>query len=198
MIPGPPLKLQNRFDLLSQADERASGPVSSQPVPGSVESEPWPSSRAPSTSARQRLLRDAARRHSGSHHCPAREFASEGAGTTASPPVSSGSPASPPVGTQTSTSAQWQKDRAPAPAPLLPARHPELSVERIPAPDSDATGSAHLPPRPLFSPTTLIVGDSIIRNVRFFSATTRRFPGATVAVIMEKNSMNCSSPCHPP
>uniref|UniRef100_A0AAQ5Z8B9 SGNH hydrolase-type esterase domain-containing protein n=1 Tax=Amphiprion ocellaris TaxID=80972 RepID=A0AAQ5Z8B9_AMPOC len=31
------------------------------------------------------------------------------------------------------------------------------------------------------SPTTLIIGDSIVRNIRFFNATTRCFPGATVA-----------------
>uniref|UniRef100_A0AAQ5ZE09 SGNH hydrolase-type esterase domain-containing protein n=1 Tax=Amphiprion ocellaris TaxID=80972 RepID=A0AAQ5ZE09_AMPOC len=36
------------------------------------------------------------------------------------------------------------------------------------------------------SPTTLIIGDSIVRNIRFFNATTRCFPGATVAVILDK------------
>ncbi|KAF3856937.1 hypothetical protein F7725_017660, partial [Dissostichus mawsoni] len=35
-------------------------------------------------------------------------------------------------------------------------------------------------PRPLFAPTTLIIGDSIIRNIRFFNAATRCLPGATV------------------
>uniref|UniRef100_A0A3Q1GLT4 SGNH hydrolase-type esterase domain-containing protein n=1 Tax=Acanthochromis polyacanthus TaxID=80966 RepID=A0A3Q1GLT4_9TELE len=47
-------------------------------------------------------------------------------------------------------------------------------------------GLPHLSPPPLFSPTTLIIGDSIVRNVRFFNATTRCFPGATVAVILNK------------
>ena len=41
-------------------------------------------------------------------------------------------------------------------------------------------------PRPLFLPTTLIVGDSIIRNTRFFNAATHFFPGATVPVIPSK------------
>uniref|UniRef100_A0A671VMR4 SGNH hydrolase-type esterase domain-containing protein n=1 Tax=Sparus aurata TaxID=8175 RepID=A0A671VMR4_SPAAU len=40
--------------------------------------------------------------------------------------------------------------------------------------------------RPLFSPTTLIIGDSITRNIRFFNATTCCFPGATVPVILGK------------
>ena len=42
------------------------------------------------------------------------------------------------------------------------------------------------PPRPLFPPTTLIIGDSITRNLRFFNATTHCFPGATVPVILAK------------
>uniref|UniRef100_A0A3B5B1B8 SGNH hydrolase-type esterase domain-containing protein n=1 Tax=Stegastes partitus TaxID=144197 RepID=A0A3B5B1B8_9TELE len=46
----------------------------------------------------------------------------------------------------------------------------------------DVAGSPHLPPRPLFRPTTLIVGNSIIRNVHFFNATTRCFLGASVSI----------------
>lgn len=42
------------------------------------------------------------------------------------------------------------------------------------------------PPRPLFSPTILIIGDSITRNVRFFNSVTHCFPGATVPVIQQK------------
>ncbi|CAJ1055551.1 LOW QUALITY PROTEIN: uncharacterized protein LOC116399339 [Xyrichtys novacula] len=41
-------------------------------------------------------------------------------------------------------------------------------------------------PPPLFPPTTLIVGDSIVRGIRFFNAITRSFPGATVADITAK------------
>ncbi|XP_030290867.1 uncharacterized protein LOC115592365 [Sparus aurata] len=40
--------------------------------------------------------------------------------------------------------------------------------------------------RPLFTPTTLITGDSIIRNIRFFNVVTRCFPGATVPDILDK------------
>ncbi|KAL7392221.1 hypothetical protein ABVT39_021382 [Epinephelus coioides] len=36
------------------------------------------------------------------------------------------------------------------------------------------------------SPATLIVGDSIVRNIRFFNAATRCFPGATIPVILDK------------
>lgn len=38
---------------------------------------------------------------------------------------------------------------------------------------------------PLFPPTTLIIGDSITRNIRFFNAITRCLPGATVPVILD-------------
>ena len=41
-------------------------------------------------------------------------------------------------------------------------------------------------PLPLFLPTTLIVGDSIIRNRHFFNAATHCFPVATVPVITSK------------
>ncbi|CAJ1053432.1 hypothetical protein F7725_021380 [Xyrichtys novacula] len=41
-------------------------------------------------------------------------------------------------------------------------------------------------PLTLFPPTTLIVGDSIARGIRFFNAITRSFPGATVADITTK------------
>uniref|UniRef100_A0A3P9HNY2 SGNH hydrolase-type esterase domain-containing protein n=1 Tax=Oryzias latipes TaxID=8090 RepID=A0A3P9HNY2_ORYLA len=41
-------------------------------------------------------------------------------------------------------------------------------------------------PQPLFAPTTLLVGDSIIRRCRFFNATTHCFPGATVPTLLDK------------
>lgn len=47
-------------------------------------------------------------------------------------------------------------------------------------------GSLPATPRPLFAPKTLIVGDSVIRNLRFFNATIHCLPGATVQVILEK------------
>lgn len=85
----PPLKLQNSFDALSQPGECAAGsgviktPTSGVSVPSKlalrgVEPDPRSSSRASSTSACQKLLRDAVRRHSRSHRCPAREASSVG------------------------------------------------------------------------------------------------------------------------
>lgn len=41
-------------------------------------------------------------------------------------------------------------------------------------------------PRALFPPNTLIIGDSIIRNICFFNATTCCFPGTTAPEILEK------------
>lgn len=60
-------------------------------------------------------------------------------------------------------------------------QHPENT--RSPSERSDPQPA---PPRPLFPPTTLIVGDSIIRHVRFFNTITHCFPGATVPVILNK------------
>uniref|UniRef100_A0AAQ5ZXM3 SGNH hydrolase-type esterase domain-containing protein n=1 Tax=Amphiprion ocellaris TaxID=80972 RepID=A0AAQ5ZXM3_AMPOC len=42
------------------------------------------------------------------------------------------------------------------------------------------------PLAPLFAPTTLIIGDSIMRGIRFFNAITLSFPGATAADIAVK------------
>ena len=55
-----------------------------------------------------------------------------------------------------------------------------------PTPTTQQRGPSPPPPRPLFTPTTAIVGDSIIRHVRFFNATTYCFPGATVSTIIDK------------
>uniref|UniRef100_A0A672YIB7 SGNH hydrolase-type esterase domain-containing protein n=1 Tax=Sphaeramia orbicularis TaxID=375764 RepID=A0A672YIB7_9TELE len=41
-------------------------------------------------------------------------------------------------------------------------------------------------PRPLFPPTTVILGDSILRHVRFFNTTTKCFPGSTVTSILHE------------
>ena len=60
------------------------------------------------------------------------------------------------------------------PAPPAALANPPHSLARLHPPS----------PRPLFNPTTLLVGDSIFRNVRFFNATTRCFPGATVKDIL--------------
>ena len=45
-----------------------------------------------------------------------------------------------------------------------------------PTPSRSETREPLHSPHPLVSPTTLIVGDSITRNIRFFNATTRCFP----------------------
>ncbi|CAJ1074274.1 LOW QUALITY PROTEIN: uncharacterized protein LOC116399339 [Xyrichtys novacula] len=59
-----------------------------------------------------------------------------------------------------------------------------------PAPASTALGSKHLvqppAPTPLFSPTALIIGDSLVRNVRFFNAITHCIPGATTVHILDQ------------
>uniref|UniRef100_A0A3B3DLX2 SGNH hydrolase-type esterase domain-containing protein n=1 Tax=Oryzias melastigma TaxID=30732 RepID=A0A3B3DLX2_ORYME len=50
-------------------------------------------------------------------------------------------------------------------------------------------------PRPLFTPSTLIIGDSITRNIRYFNAITRSFPGATVTDILRRMpDLLCSLP----
>ena len=67
-------------------------------------------------------------------------------------------------------------------SPSSPSPARSHSVDYAPA----SRESLHLPPLPLFQPTTLILGDSIVRNIRFFNAITHCFPGATVSDIMDK------------
>ena len=57
------------------------------------------------------------------------------------------------------------------------------SVAAAPALSHTASNKA---PTPLFPPTALIVGDSIVRHIRFANAATHCFPGATTADILEK------------
>lgn len=59
--------------------------------------------------------------------------------------------------------------------------HPESN-----RPSSDRSEAQPAPPRPLFPPTTLIVGDSIIRQVRFLKTVTHCLPGSTVPVILNE------------
>uniref|UniRef100_A0A8C7WUX5 Uncharacterized protein n=1 Tax=Oryzias sinensis TaxID=183150 RepID=A0A8C7WUX5_9TELE len=74
--------------------------------------------------------------------------------------------------------------------PRLEPRRRRWSTGRKVRPplSSRSVGSAPAPasPPPLFAPTTAIIGDSIIRKVRFFNAVTHCFPGATVLDILEK------------
>uniref|UniRef100_A0A674MCA6 SGNH hydrolase-type esterase domain-containing protein n=1 Tax=Takifugu rubripes TaxID=31033 RepID=A0A674MCA6_TAKRU len=78
--------------------------------------------------------------------------------------------------------------RPPPPAPVPdhpipgPLQRHSLS-SNTPAPQLSCAPSDS-PPRPLFPPTTLIIGDSIVRNIGFFNATTRCFPGARVLDIL--------------
>ena len=51
---------------------------------------------------------------------------------------------------------------------------------------SDRSKVKPAPPRPLSPPTSVIVGDSIIRQVRLSNAVTHCLPGSTVAVILNK------------
>eukprot|EP00064_Thunnus_orientalis_P022926 superscaffoldBa00008185_g23148 len=50
---------------------------------------------------------------------------------------------------------------------------------------ANATGTVNGSPCPPFRPTTLIVGDSITRNIRFFNSTKHCLPGATILVILD-------------
>lgn len=51
---------------------------------------------------------------------------------------------------------------------------------------SDTSVHPTTTPQPLFSPTTLLVGDSIIRHIKFFNVSTHCFPGATVRTLLTK------------
>ncbi|CAJ1050778.1 hypothetical protein D4764_12G0010930 [Xyrichtys novacula] len=63
-----------------------------------------------------------------------------------------------------------------------PLRRHSAGNRRSPAPTF--TPPPH--PRPLFPLTTAIIGDSIVRHVRFFNAVTHCFPGATVPTLLHK------------
>ncbi|CAJ1055531.1 uncharacterized protein LOC126383485 isoform X2 [Xyrichtys novacula] len=70
----------------------------------------------------------------------------------------------------------------PAPAHCLQSPSP-AQVER---PTLGGFSTCTSAPCPLSPPTMLIIGDSITRYIRFFSAITHCFPGATVPVILDK------------
>uniref|UniRef100_A0A3P9K030 SGNH hydrolase-type esterase domain-containing protein n=1 Tax=Oryzias latipes TaxID=8090 RepID=A0A3P9K030_ORYLA len=71
-------------------------------------------------------------------------------------------------------------------SPLLTDHRPqgEAAAAAVVMPVGAAPAPAS--PPPLFAPSTAIIGDSIIRKVRFFNAVTHCFPGATVPDILEK------------
>ena len=71
----------------------------------------------------------------------------------------------------------------------LPCFTPAPQRARVPpagpgSPPPPCPSPVKLSPRPLFPPTTLIIGDSIVRHTRFFNAVTRSFPGAKVLDIL--------------
>ncbi|CAJ1057824.1 hypothetical protein D4764_12G0010930 [Xyrichtys novacula] len=70
----------------------------------------------------------------------------------------------------------------------IPQRELEVaSTPRLRCATSTSPGSSTAPPiAPLFAPTTVIIGDSITRGIRFFNVTTLSFPGATAADIANK------------
>ncbi|KAL7381290.1 hypothetical protein ABVT39_003500 [Epinephelus coioides] len=118
-----------------------------------------PNHRLPSqtsaSAARQRLLKEAVRRHSGGLLSQSRN----GAAPARPGQLSHRSSCPPPPGSRS-------MDRPPA-SREPPNPHP-------------------VPLHPLFPPSTVLFGNSIIRNIRFFNATTHCFPGATVPVILDK------------
>ncbi|CAL8338325.1 unnamed protein product [Boreogadus saida] len=85
----------------------------------------------------------------------------------------------------------------PRPQPVISAPRADIAAPRPLSPVGPCSVDTAIPlsgseiprpsaPRPLVLPTTLIVGDSIIRNTRFFNAATHSFHGATVPVIISK------------
>lgn len=140
------------------------------------------------TSTRRKLLEEAVRRRSGS--------------VSSAPPHES----MPPCLQRIETSAETPVD-----APQLDNSHtaqqqpnsPTLDARssfpaaphcpsgaRSPSPIVQSLSSSRIcspsVPRPLFSQSTLVIGDSIIRDVRFFNAITYCIPGATVPVLLKK------------
>ena len=55
-----------------------------------------------------------------------------------------------------------------------------------PSQEQPASSGGPSRPPPLFSPTTLIISDSITRKIRFFDANTHCMPGATITDVHER------------
>ena len=72
------------------------------------------------------------------------------------------------------------------PGPPAPAHQQQPSSAQVVRPRSGGSSMRTSSPRPLLPPTTLIIGDSITRYIRFFNAITHCCPGATVPVILDK------------
>lgn len=147
---------------------------------------------AGTSSSRRLLLRDAVRRHSaGSLRCDSAESPALTAGGSLRPNTARSSPVyanaavlmqpSPPPALPSSVSAtegRWSPRCAAT--STLPQPSPPAAVSEEPPHRSPPQ------PQPLFPPTALLVGDSIIRYCKFFNATTHCFPGATARTILDK------------
>ena len=67
--------------------------------------------------------------------------------------------------------------------------------QHSPAQSQSTESSQSSSPHPLFTPSTLIIGDTFTRKICFFNAATHCFPGATVLVILDKLPVQlCSLP----
>lgn len=170
----------SRWKLLEEAARRRSG---SHRCPGEIP-DPRPGD-------------EAATCHNGHHHLEptklpsARSGTIRVTGTTGSPPAERPASALRRRDTRPATAPAQAPAPAPTPAPApapapLPGCRPKMTARRSQAPDSGVASSPHRSPPPLFRPTTLIIGDSIVKNIRYFNAITRCFPGATAAVILDK------------
>ena len=99
------------------------------------------------------------------------------------------------AGTQQATPAEPPSQRTGVPAacrrPLREAERRHSGRRPRPPAQQDGEHEARGPPRgpegtrPLFPPTTLIIGDSITRHLRFYNARTVCMPGARVNTITE-------------
>uniref|UniRef100_A0A673AEB6 SGNH hydrolase-type esterase domain-containing protein n=1 Tax=Sphaeramia orbicularis TaxID=375764 RepID=A0A673AEB6_9TELE len=84
------------------------------------------------------------------------------------------------------------RSRVPTPLPSatfsekLFAITPDSPPVECPPGETSNRSPSTLSPQPLFPPTIAILGDSIIRNVRFFNAITKCFPGSTVTSILHE------------
>ena len=119
------------------------------------------------SSARHKLVRSAVSRRSEGHHCC--------------------SVSDEPLVSLTAKQPSIQQDLQQQQQQPSVQQHPPLGL-------TGATGNGHIssndcqpaPPRLLFSPSTLIIGDSIIRHVRFVNVITHCIPGAVATVVQAK------------
>lgn len=134
------------------------------------------------------------RRSDGGSHCPEpaespAQSASCSGGSSCSETVR------PPHGSaSTDPPAMHLSSQSLSPAPgqnvIVPPGHgtrkKPLAAQSPPSPPAMSAQPTPAAPKPLFSPTTIIVGDSIIRHCRFFNATTHCLPGANARSLLEE------------